>query len=111
MAGSLTKAAMVAGLLALTVQSGVARAQAAGKISPTEMLEAMKSAPVSPNGRPMEAIWDRAPEASDGNTEDAKPYFVSRWGGIVVRGTYRHWNLDVVAGKARIRQPGFQQTS
>jgi hypothetical protein len=52
----------------------------------SEQVEAMKAAPVSPNGRPMEAVWDRAPEASDGEFTGTGPYFVSRWGGIVIRG-------------------------
>ncbi len=83
---SLTKAALVAGLIGLTAQAGAARAQSAEPKSPWDIMEAMKSAPVSPNGRAMEAVWERAPEAPDGNFEDARPYFVSSWGGIVIRG-------------------------
>lgn len=83
---SLTKAALVAGLIGLTAQAGVARAQSAEPKSPWDIMEAMKAAPVSPNGRAMEAIWERAPEAPDRNFEDARPYFVSSWGGIVIRG-------------------------
>ncbi|MBK8272144.1 MAG: hypothetical protein IPK89_03930 [Sphingomonadales bacterium] len=86
MAISCTKAVLVAGLIGLTAQAGVARAQSAEPKSPWAIMEAMKSAPVSPNGRAMEAIWERAPEAPDGNIEDARPCFVSSWGGIVIRG-------------------------
>lgn len=49
-------------------------------------MEAMKSAPLSPNGLPMEAEWERAPGAPNGEFTDARPYFVSHWGGIVIRG-------------------------
>ncbi len=55
-------------------------------------MQAMKSAPRSPNGLPMEAVWERAPDAPDGEFTDARPYFVSRWGGIVIRGR-RNGNL------------------
>ena len=50
-----------------------------------EKIKAMAAAPASPNGQPMEAVWDRAPDAPDAGA-DARPYFVSRWGGIVIRG-------------------------
>lgn len=83
---SCTKAVLVAGLFVLTAEAGATRAQSAEPKSPWAIMEAMKSAPVSPNGRAMEAIWERAPEAPDGNFEDARPYFVSSWGGIVIRG-------------------------
>ncbi len=42
--------------------------------------------PESPNSAPMEAVWDYAPEAPGGNLTRTGPYFVSRWGNIVVRG-------------------------
>jgi hypothetical protein len=42
--------------------------------------------PQSPNGRPMEAVWDYAPQAPDGNLRQTGPYIVSRWGDIVIRG-------------------------
>lgn len=42
--------------------------------------------PVSPNGLPMESIWDYAPEAPGGNLTTTGPYYVSRWGNLVVRG-------------------------
>lgn len=47
---------------------------------------AAEKAPVSPNGRPMEALWSYAPEAPDGRVgETPGPYAVSHWGNIVVR--------------------------
>lgn len=46
----------------------------------------MRAAITSPNGLPMEALWDYAPEAPDGKLAQTGPYQVSRWGGIVVRG-------------------------
>ena len=92
MAISLTKAALVAGLIVLTAAPGVAQTQSAGQKSAWDKLEAMKSAPRSPNGLPMEAVWERAPGAPDGEFTDARPYFVSRWGGIVIRGR-RNGNL------------------
>ena len=42
--------------------------------------------PESPNGLPMESFWDYAPEAPGGNLATTGPYYVSRWGNIVVRG-------------------------
>ncbi len=66
--------------------------QAATVKTVSDQMEAMKRAPVSPNGLPMEAEWERAPGAPDGEFTDARPYFVSRWGGIVIRGR-RNGNL------------------
>lgn len=57
-------------------------------------MEAMKSAPRSPNGQPMEAVWERPPEAPDGEFSDARPYFVSLWGGIVIRGKRNGDRID-----------------
>ncbi len=47
----------------------------------------MDAAPASPNGLPMEAEWEYAPEAPNGAIGDKPgPWLVSRWGNIVVRG-------------------------
>lgn len=63
-----------------------ATAQTSDNKSAFDRMEAMKSAPRSPNGQPMEAVWDRAPEAPNREFTGTGPYFVSRWGGIVIRG-------------------------
>jgi hypothetical protein len=42
--------------------------------------------PMSTTGFPMEALWEYAPEAPDGKLTKTGPYYVSRWGGIVLRG-------------------------
>lgn len=68
--------------------------QAAENKAAFDKMEAMKSAPVSPNGRAMEATWERAPVAPDENFEDPKPYFVSSWGGIVIRGKRNGGRID-----------------
>jgi hypothetical protein len=91
MAYSKLTTALVAGLIGLTAQAGAAGAQSGEKMTPFEMMEA---APVSPNGRAMEAIWDRAPGAPDENFADARPYFLSRWGGIVIRGKRNGDRID-----------------
>ena len=109
MATSLTKAALVAVLIIMTAGPGVAAAQSAEQKSSWDKLKSMMSAPKSPDGTAMEAVWDRAPEAPDGNFEDARPYFVSRWGGIVVRGKRNGEFVDrAVAARA---SAVVQQTS
>ncbi len=42
--------------------------------------------PRSTTGFPMEALWEYAPEAPGGRLTKTGPYYVSRWGSIVVRG-------------------------
>lgn len=68
---------------------GIGAAFAALAISPA-FGQAQKSeppdGPVSPNGLPMEALWDQAPEAPNGQLKATGPYYVSRWGDIVLRG-------------------------
>ena len=41
---------------------------------------------MSTTGFPMEALWEYAPEAPEGKLTNTGPYYVSRWGGIVLRG-------------------------
>lgn len=48
--------------------------------------EAEIALPKSPNGLPMESIWDYAPEAPGGALTKTGPYYASRWGNLVVRG-------------------------
>lgn len=42
--------------------------------------------PESPNGYPMETVWDAAPGTVNGQITETGPYRVSRWGDIVIRG-------------------------
>jgi hypothetical protein len=42
--------------------------------------------PESPNGYPMETVWDAAPGTANGKIAETGPYRVSRWGDIVIRG-------------------------
>ncbi len=42
--------------------------------------------PESTNSAPMESVWDFAPEAPGGRLTQTGPYYVSRWGNIVIRG-------------------------
>lgn len=66
--------------------------------------------PESPNGRPMETVWDAAPGSVNGRINTTGPYRVSRWGDIVIRvgqkviGSYRHYPL-FNAVKTKTRQP------
>lgn len=87
MRGSRLKAAVTAGLMAIAALTSPAIAQ--NDSVDTEFVKkinAIRDAPRAPNHRPMEGIWDRAPEAPDDSFNDARPFFLSRWGGIVVRG-------------------------
>lgn len=73
-----------------------AKEQAARNKSIFDKLEATKSAPRSPNGLPMEAVWERAPGAPDAEFTDARPYFVSRWGGENQRSSRISWNCCII---------------
>ncbi len=42
--------------------------------------------PESTNSAPMESVWDFALEAPGGRLTQTGPYYVSRWGNIVIRG-------------------------
>ncbi|MBK6721002.1 MAG: hypothetical protein IPG62_14265 [Sphingomonadales bacterium] len=77
-----------------TTKSQTAEERTAADKAAFEMLEAMNSMPRSPNGLPMEASWERAPGAPDAEFTDARPYFVSRWGGIVIRGRRNGNQID-----------------
>lgn len=68
--------------------------QAAEKNTIVQQLNALSSAPRSPTGLPMEAVWERASGAPDAEFTDARPYFVSRWGGIVIRGRRNGDHID-----------------
>lgn len=57
--------------------------------------------PVSPNGLPMEAIWDLAPGVTRGRLAETGPYYVSRWGDIVLRGRWE--NGEIVTALSRVQ--------
>jgi len=78
----------------LTAGRQAAEERTAANKAAFEKLEALNSMPRSPDGLPMEAVWDRAPGAPDAEFTDARPYFVSRWGGIVIRGRRNGNQID-----------------
>lgn len=72
--------------MALSPSLDPSRVNAQQSDTSTEEARELAAAPKSPNGLPMEAIFDFAPEAPGGKLTATGPYLVSRWGGIVVRG-------------------------
>lgn len=66
--------------------------------------------PESPNGRPMEAFWDYAPEAPGGALPETGPYYVSRWGNIVVRGRPVDGKVDFALTLVQCGQPNDPAT-
>ena len=55
-------------------------------VSAQQTKPASDGLPTSTTGLAMEALWEYAPEAPDGKLTKTGPYYVSRWGGIVLRG-------------------------
>ena len=70
-------------VLSAAVGAALSLSPAAAQQSPTEP---EIDYPESPNGHPMEAIWDAAQGTEGGEITQTGPYRVSRWGDIVIRG-------------------------
>lgn len=62
---------------------------------------AERALPVSPNGLPMEAVWDLAPGVARGRLAETGPYYVSRWGNIVLRGRWE--DGEIVTALSRVQ--------